>query len=178
MEDVPVKRDPQPKSPRVRHYPNFAQYDTPNNRRLMKKLIGAEHTVQDWYHCYYSHVNNSASRGMPSKLSFKDYMVKLGEAGITRTGQIGRNDGQYCLRRYEGVTGPFTKTNCQFRRIGRLFEMTAPDGKTTYQSSNVTAFAEEHGLTTAMVRGMLKGRVLVHKGWTGHYLDEAESKNE
>lgn len=66
-----------------------------------------------WFEKYRRHTNATPQRGLRSELSFKEYLDKAKESGITNPSLIGREKGQYSLGRI-GDVGNYAVDTCRF----------------------------------------------------------------
>jgi hypothetical protein len=83
------------------------------NLRVVRDCGLFDEDVGLWYKKYHGHKYHAMQRGLKSFLTFKNYMVKVVEAGLSRPDQIGARGEQYQLGRI-GDTGDYTIDNCRF----------------------------------------------------------------
>jgi hypothetical protein len=143
----------------------------------------------EWYKRYYGHTVNAQTRGLKSNLTFDQYLVKLKEAEITHTKQLGSYSGQFHLGRvgdvgnYEINTCRFITSNQNHREAfenGRMDSLHASmRGQTKENSERAKKISIAHVGRTAETHAYIAERALTQRGRTKEthqYLADKGSK--
>lgn len=69
--------------------------------------------ASEWYTKYTNHVKTSKTRGVPSELTFEQYLSKVVAGGLSDPQQIGVTLGKFVLGRV-GDEGNYSVGNCRF----------------------------------------------------------------